>query len=235
MSPAAWWLLVALSFAKPPAGAFEADLREDDGPAFDGEGDDHGLDSGEPLAAEYTHLGPSRELVVLGFPVDLVYSSISKKPMLGVEVRLAASEGWAVGIEPIIVWYVGGDAFPTDGVGVGLVVSAQYYFDRSLAGGFVALQAGDIEAFIGGEYGRTVGGAAIFGYALSWDDGAQVSLGLGFGYWHRMGVVGGGMTIPELLALRLGVGWGWSTDPPEAEGAQGRARVREAGDEGSDR
>ena len=169
------------------------------------------LVSGEEVFKEHDrHLGPARDIVILMFPLDIIVSSIAEKPMLAVEVRKNLGEGWAIGVQPAVVYYAPGSTLSdAHGGGLGLVLSGHWYEKRALAGGFVTLQVGDIEAFVGDEFGRTVGAAAIFGYALSWDDGAEVSIGLGFGYWHRMGVVGGGFTLPEILSWRLGVGWGW--------------------------
>ena len=157
--------------------------------------------------ADHSRLGPSRELAVLVLPLDVLRASVSATPAFGVEVRVALPERWALSVAPAVLWAVEGDRFPEHGVGAGLILGAHYYLDRDLAGGYIGVEVGDIEVFVGGDGGRTVGGAAVFGYALTWESGLIINLGLAFGYWHRMGLLESGPVLPEILAVRLGVGW----------------------------
>lgn len=160
------------------------------------------------------YLGPGRTIAVLAFPLEAALNASAGAPQLSVEVRIDLGAGWAIGVRPIGVWYLPGARRDVHGGGVGAAIALQWYFERPLAGGFVGLQAGDVEAFIGGERGRLFGATAIFGYAISWDNGAMLSVGLGLGYWHRAGVLDSGVQWPEILSLRLGAGWGIGEAPP---------------------
>lgn len=160
------------------------------------------------------YLGPARKVAVLVFPLETILGATTQEPLLAVEVRIDLGAGLALAIRPIGVWYVKGGVSDAHGGGVGGALALHWYLQRALAGPFLALQGGDIEAFVGGERGRTVGGSAIFGYAWSLrskgrSSGPLFSVGLGLGYWHRMGVVDTGPVWPEILSLRFGAGWGW--------------------------
>jgi hypothetical protein len=200
------WSVVLAALSASPALAVPPDF----GPEWEQEGFPA---VGPDPFEEYSKLGPGRDLSVLFYPIDVLTSSLSMKPMLGAEVRIALPDQWALAVYPVVVWYIEGEEFPAHGFGLGAMVSGMYFFERPLSGGFASIQVGDIEAYVAGESGRTVGAALVCGYAVSYDEGAMISVGLGIGYWYRMGVVGGGMSLPELLSLRLGFGWGESGPP----------------------
>lgn len=154
-------------------------------------------------------LGPARGLALLAFPLEAFLSASAWQPIFAVELRVDLGAGLALGVRPMGVWYAKGSVADAHGGGVGGAVALLWFLQRALAGPYVGLQAGDVEAFVGGGRGRTVGGSALFGYARSWRSGALLDVALGLGYWHRMGVVDVGQTWPEVLSLRFGLGWGW--------------------------
>lgn len=166
------------------------------------------LDRVDPVQVDQ-RLGPAREVALVGFPVELLMTSLSGAPMLSLEARIALGR-FALTVRPIVAWVLPGTYGPEHGAGVGAAVGVQWYTRRALAGPYVALDGGDIEVFASAGHGRTAGGTLVFGYALSWDDGAVLCLGVGFGYWHKMGAIASGAPgLPELLALHVDTGWGW--------------------------
>lgn len=159
-------------------------------------------------------LGPERRVAVVAFPLEVLASAAGGRALFGAEVRLGLTPRLAITLKPIAAWLFGGHS--GDGFGAGGAVGLHWYTRRLLSGPFVGVQAGDIEAFRDGRRGRSAGGGVVFGYSVSYADGGIVCVGVGFGYWHRMGVVAGGPNLPEILSLRLDTGWGWggrSGDP----------------------
>ncbi len=177
-------------------------------------------------SSETRLLGPARDVAVLAFPLDALIHAGAGAPRLAIEVRIALSERLALAVRPIGVWFVPTADREAHGGGGGAAIGVQWFLERPLAGPYVSVQAGDVEVSIDGEGGRFVGGDAVFGYALSWEGGAQLSLGVGFGYWHRMGVVDRGLNFPDVLSLRVGIGWGFGHDdavcsPDDADNPDG--------------
>lgn len=155
-------------------------------------------------------LGPARDVQLVVFPLESFVSASAWQPIFAVEARVHVGAGFALAIRPMGVWYAAGTTRADGhGGGVGGALAVLWYLERPLAGPYVGLQGGDVEAFVGDERGRTFGGSALFGYARSWPSGALLDVALGVGYWHRMGVVDTGQTWPEILSLRFGLGWGW--------------------------
>lgn len=168
---------------------------------------------GAPAAAQPArrdrHLGPARDVQLLVFPLESFLSASAWQPIFAVEVRVHVGAGVALAARPMGVWYAAGTVGEGHGGGVGGALALLWYLDRALAGPYVGVQGGDVEAFVDGERGRTFGGSALFGYARTWRSGALVDVALGLGYWHRTGVLDTGQTWPEVLSLRVGLGWGW--------------------------
>jgi len=161
------------------------------------------------------HLGPARDISVLAFPMEALMHATSGSPQLAVEVRVDVGHGVALGVRPIGVWYLPSRDHKVHGGGIGGALTLHWYTRRALSGPYLGLVAGDVEAFLDGERGRIVGASTIFGYALSYDSGALIHVGVGLGYWHKMGVVDNGIQWPELLSFRVATGWGFGT--PEYE------------------
>ena len=154
------------------------------------------------------HLGPARRVALVTFPLETLLTGAFYQPTLTVELRVALGARLALTVSPIGVWYAAGGVASSHGGGTGGRLGLQYYFSRSLSGPFMGLQGGDLEAFVGGRRGRSVGGSFTFGYVLTRKDDFDLSLGLGLGYWHRMGILKQGPAgVPEVLSLQLGIGW----------------------------
>ena len=141
-------------------------------------------------------------------------TAIGGAPQLAAEVRFDLGAGLAIAVRPMAIWYLPVAPREEHGGGVGAALGLHWYQRRGLSGPFLAIQAGDVEAFVGGGRGRMVGGSAIFGYTISYESGGMISMGLGLGYWHRMGVLDTGVQWPEILSLRLGAGWGFGGETP---------------------
>lgn len=163
--------------------------------------------------SEDRYLGPERDVTLLAFPLEAALNATSGSPQLALEVRKDLGHGLAIAVRPIGVWYLPNDNHAEHGGGIGVALGIQWYTRRALSGPFVAIQGGDIEAFIAGERGRMFGASAIFGWSINWEGGAVMSVGVGLGYWHREGVLDSGVQWPEILSIRLGTGWGWSAGP----------------------
>ena len=154
------------------------------------------------------HLGPAREIAIVTFPLETILTGAFYQPALAIELRVAVGARFVVTVTPLGVWYAAGGVTDVHGGGVGGRIGVQYYTSRSLAGPFFGLQGGDVEAFIGGRRGRSVGGSFTAGYVLTRRDEFDLSVAVGFGYWHRMGVLDTGSAgIPEIMSLQLGIGW----------------------------
>ena len=164
-------------------------------------------------SSEDRHLGPARTSAVLAFPLDTLLTAASGRTRFELEVRVNLAHGLALAVRPIGLWLVPRSPEEGHGGGIGGALALQWFTRRALAGPFVALQGGDVEAFAGGQRGRMFGVSAIFGYVISWENGAMLSLGVGLGYWHRAGVLDTGIQVPEILSLRLGTGWGFGKVP----------------------
>ncbi len=156
------------------------------------------------------HLGPANDFAVLAFPLETALTAGFYQPLLGVDTRFALSDHVVIHVRPMDARYVkGGLDHNHHGWGVGGLAGFQYYLNRRMAGPFVGLQGGDVEAFVGGRRGHNFGGTALFGYTLTQNGGFVMSVGIGFGYWHRTGVLdSGGVALPEFMTLHLGLGWG---------------------------
>lgn len=152
-------------------------------------------------------LGPEQSLVVLVFPLELALTAAYAEPMLGVELRGHVGSRWVLTARPLVVWYLP-QSVGRHGYGLGGRAGVHYYLTRPLAGPFLGLQGGLVEALVGSSRGRMFGGTLSFGFARTWPGGNTLSLGLGFGYWHRQGAIRRGAGIPEVLSLELGLGWG---------------------------
>lgn len=164
-------------------------------------------------SSEDRFLGPARQVALLAFPLEILLNASAGAPQLALEVRIDLADNLALGIRPMLIWYLPSKKDAPHGGGFGGAISVQYYLDRPLSGPYVALQVGEVEAFIGDKRGRMFGGSAIFGWAINWDNGAVMTFGVGLGYWHRFGVLDTGIQWPEILSLRIGAGWGFGGPP----------------------
>jgi hypothetical protein len=156
------------------------------------------------------NLGPARDWALVTFPFDLLLTSLAGAPRFEVELRADLGGGIALGVRPMVSWYLPAVEGEAHGGGLGGSLVLAWYLERSLAGPFVAVQGGDLEAWLPDGRGRMAGGSVIFGYGASLQDGVLVNVGLGFGYWPRSGALDVGVQMPEVLSLRLEMGWGWN-------------------------
>jgi len=173
-----------------------------------------GRDAYEVDSSETRYLGPGRDWAVVGFPIDLLMTSAGGAPRLEVGLRFSLSPHIALTLRPMAVWYLPTDRRPGHGAGAGGSLVVSWYLSRPLAGPYVALQGGDMEAFRPDGRGRMAGASAIFGYAISYDNGALLDVGVGLGYWPRSGVLDSGIQLPEILSFRVATGFGFGTPSP---------------------
>ena len=154
------------------------------------------------------HLGPARSVAVLTFPLETLMTAAFYRPALSVQLRTDLGAKVALTLRVTGIWYAAGGLVDDHAGGFGLALGVQYYTSKPLSGPFFGLEGGDVEIFAGHHHGRSYGGSFTFGYGLAFQDGWYLSFGLGLGYWHREGIIDKGPTFPEIMSLRLGVGWG---------------------------
>ena len=166
----------------------------------------HDVDS-----AEDRLLSAPKSWAIMAYPLELLTYATTGAPQLSLECWFDISHGFAVNLQPRIIWYPPTDERRTHDWGVGGAVGFYWFSERSLSGPYYGLFAGDVEGFLSTGHGRIYGATATFGYVFGLGDGAVISVGFDIGYWHRSGVLNTGVQWPDIMSFRLGAGYAGGT------------------------
>ena len=160
---------------------------------------------------EQRFLGPPHKYAITAYPMELLTYATINAPQVSFEIWFDLHSGFALSLQPRGIWYPPSGGRKTHDFGVGAALGIYWFAHRSLTGPFYGIYGGDVEAYLSTGPGRIFGATATFGYAIGYQSGGILSFSFGIGYWHRQGSLDTGVQWPEILALRIGTGYGWGT------------------------